>query len=257
MKKGEAARIAAAEFSDNSKSAAHRYIDLTGQKFDTWQDALEEIKSLIPAYRWPVADCFTETMIFFDPALKNLTCNAICVVSTPAMQKAEECGDTETFKELYQNQVALVEVRRERDKKSEAEAYLEHAERAYKNTSGDSKKRNSAVVRNLNLSSGTKPPTYDVNKMYRDYFELVRKKGLSRYDALEIITDNYGLLSNTATLKYLVSKMKSLKDAVNSALAERGDETIIGTEIRDNILKYLKGFILDGWTLKEIEDSYS
>ena len=83
--KYRAARIAAAEFSSDAQFTAKRYAELTEQKFDDWHNALKEIKGLLRdcPYRWPTFDSCAEIMIFFDPALKNLTCNAIGVVSSP------------------------------------------------------------------------------------------------------------------------------------------------------------------------------
>ena len=254
MTKYKAARIAAAEFSDNAELAAGRYADQTEQEFDDWHDALDELKKKIPAYRWPTFDSMAEIIIFFNPGCDGMTADIIAVNSTPAMQKAEQRGDDETYNELYQSQIEIIKTRSEAYKGAEAEAYLEHAERTYKNTDGESGKRNSAVARSLNLSTGKKPGTIDKKQMYKDYFDLVRKEGLCRYDALEIVKGKYNMPTTMATQQHLSLKMKSIRLAAKKQITMNDAGEIVSTLVRDTILNYLKGFILDGWALGKIED---
>ena len=252
--KYKAARIAAAKFSSDAQSAAGLYAELTEQKFDDWHNSLEELKREIPAYRWPTFDSIAEIMIFFNPSCDGMTADIIGVNSTPAMQKAAQRGDDETYSELYQSQIEIIKTRREAAKGAEAEAHLEHGKRTFENTGGDSKKRNSALARSLGLSTGKKPKEINELQIYKDYFDLVRKEGLCRYDALEIIMEKYNLPTTTATQQHLSLKMKSIRLAAKKQVTKNDAGETVSTFARDTILNYLKGFILDGWALEKIED---
>lgn len=255
MTKYKAARIAAAEFSGDAQSAANRYANLTGQEFNNWKDALEEIKDILRdcPYRWPTFDSIGEIMIFFNPAGK-FTADITIINETPSMQNAKERKDSETYSELGQGQLSIIKARREAYRRAEAEAYLKHAERAYKNTGGDSKKRNSAVSRSLGLSTGKRPKDIDTSQMYKDYFQLVRKDGLCRFDALEIIAGKYNLPSTTAAQQHLSIKLSAIRKAAESTVKKNDAGETTNSFARDVILAYLKGFVLDGWKLEKILD---
>ncbi|MEA1923913.1 MAG: hypothetical protein U9N63_14830 [Pseudomonadota bacterium] len=239
------ARCAAAEFSADFEKAAKLYAEQTGQAFKNWRDALEEIKDLLPAYRWPVPDCFAEHMIFFDPLGKGLKLEAIAVSDTLAMIKARKNGDTDTLNELMADKVALVKARNESYKLLEAEAYLEHGKRTYKNTKG--KERNSALARSLGLSTGVRQGEIKARQMYKDYVELVRKKGCSRQDALEAVTSKYHLSSEDAALQHLTLELRAIRKAAKNIVKTREDGSSSGECIRDIILKHLKGLLPAKW----------
>ncbi|MCD6353506.1 MAG: hypothetical protein J7M06_04765 [Proteobacteria bacterium] len=232
----KAARIAAAEFSADHEKAAKFYAKSTKQSFSHWRDALEEMKSLLHAYRWPVSDIFAEECIFFNPFLlgggierdKELQCKASATVDTRLMVTIKKLMDTpdgekvrddleaiyEAFLSAQNLQLELNKVKGERNM---LEVVLGNAKEIFEseeyNTPDKNRnmaqKRNRAIVESLNLSN--KRTMRSV--LYREYINFVRHDNLDRKQAITHLVEGYNLGSEAGCAKQLSRAVKDVRDS--------------------------------------------
>ncbi len=181
------------------------YVDTLHSKEESikmFNDAQEELFSLLPAYRWPVADIFAEALIFFNqsPAcsatgysLPNYYEELRKLDSVPENILADVRADIE---KLAMTKVELQETKRQRD---ELLSECKKAEKEYLPQSDNERisKREHRVIVALGLTKGKRQKTYDEDQMFRRYIWLVRHKGLYQDIAILKLQENYDLSEQT------------------------------------------------------------
>lgn len=243
VEKKKAARRAASIYSTDIVHATLEYMKITNQieqstfSVEKINKCQEEMLSLLPLYRHPSSCADQEKGRFFG----NLSCNL----------KLNAWSEPEFLNRLRQAKVdegiiAQIEkyVRDSEKRRYEfAECICERnslgkifneTESLYKNNIGiRASERNKLVVQSLGLSSGNRESKIDKKKLYADYLYYVRKKGLSRRKATEIVRRKHNIQSLDATLKHLFSYRKEILDNFD------GDDTV-----KEFFSKYTKGLIL-------------
>jgi len=242
--KYELARSAAAEFSADHEKAAKLYANLLGQSYDNWRDALEEIKELLPAYRWPVGDIFAEECIFFNPFLfgggverdKEIQCQASMtnetrlmltlkkLMDTPAGRK--ERNDLEAIYEVLKNVESIqLELNKIKGEKNTLEIILGSAKEIFESEEYNvpdkhrnmSQKRNRAIVESLKLTD--QRPLKSI--LYREYVNMVRHDNLGRKQAVTDLVEGYDLVSESACAKQLSRAVKDVRDSWDNVFFAR------------------------------------
>lgn len=233
--KYKAARMAAAEFSSDAQSAAKLYAKLTEQRFNNWQDALEDLKMQIPAYRWPTFDSMAEEYIFFNPVLggdgvepdKWIQCDASMKCETRLMLTLKKLMDTpdgkkerddlEAVYKVLENIESLhLELNKVKGERNMLEAVLGNAKDIFESEeyNGHDKNRNMAQKRNraivASLKLNDKRPLRSI--LYREYINMIRHDNLDRKHAITQLVEGYNLVSEAGCAKQLSRELKNIRD---------------------------------------------
>jgi hypothetical protein len=201
MTKEEAARKAAAMYSTNLIAAVIEYAKLTGQvdQLSDFNKIQKQFLGAIPIYRHPANGRVAEYMIFIDPDCLELDGSILEMPEFLSDVAREGVSDQLLAKikgyvlDAERERLSLVQAR---SKQSEAQDAVESAQQVYHdNLEKRSSTRNSAVVRELGLSSGTTPLRLDKKAIYNDYVFFVRRKALPRREAMEETRRKYGVNS--------------------------------------------------------------
>jgi len=218
--KKNAARKAAAKHSTNPVLAAFEYAKLTGRlDLVTTQSGREKLQdemlSIVPPYRHPANNELAEYMIFFDPDC--IMVSGMMIYKQPgfieALDKKGVTDDILTAIKEYvrESELHIIELAKCKDELGELSAIFSEAQLVYDvHRDERSDKRNALVVQAIGLSTGFAPKRVDEKKIYFDYVKLVRKKGLSRDEAVEAIRRTYDLASGNAAIKFLTAYRKSI-----------------------------------------------
>jgi len=226
----------AAKFSDNPLVAVTRYKKLTGQEFDSFDDAITKLRSLLPVYRWPVGN---EAELFFNPFEsgggiekdKNAQLTIVGTSDTPAMTLIKNMmpdADEDMKAKLENAYQALYDVPRlehnlelvtvERDAlqmKIDAAQDIYHSDSF--TGSNKNKARDASIVRSLKLHE--KKTSRD--KLYKEYIHLVRREGMEIKEAIAILTNKYDLPSKAACAQRIRRALDAIHDDWNNALRNK------------------------------------
>lgn len=240
--KKQAARIAATMYSTESVRAVMEYMKLTNQlnqfAMEKWDSIQEEMLSLLPLYRHPSYSMDQERARFmcdFSVKLQFVGWSEPGFLTRLKNENIDKeiIGEIEKYvrdSEVRRNQLATCEYERNALRK-----IIQAAEVIYRENIGiRSSERNKLVVQALGLSSGKREENIDKEKVYKDYLDLVRKKGMSRREATETVQQMHEIQSFDATLKVLFSYRKELLDKLEA------DSPLVKPEVQ----KYTEGLIL-------------
>lgn len=220
IEKKVAARKGAAKYSTNLVSATIEYAKLKGQSLeatsaiDEYSKIKDEMLSLLPLYRHPTNDEFTENMIYFDPDFMSI--NGSAYKQPDFITKLEEAGiDSDTLTAIREyvrdSELRIIELAQCKDELNELKTMFPDAKKIYEeNRHERSDKRNALVVQAIGLSTGHPTERINKRKAYFDYVTLVRKEGMSRNEAVKAIQKKYDFSSYDATLKLLYEYRTSL-----------------------------------------------
>jgi hypothetical protein len=206
----------AAKYSTDPNSATVEYAKLSGQPFLSNTDYTglrDEMLSMLPPYRHPVNGELVEYMIFFDPDCVSITgLGYEQPAFVEALEKEGVADDVLTAVKMYicDSERCMIEHAQCRNDFGELKSIMSEAQRVYdENRDKRPERRNALVVQVLGLSTGFSPKRIDKKKTYVDYVKLIRKDGLSRKEAVEVIRKKHGLNSNDSTKKALFQYLKS------------------------------------------------
>ena len=198
---------AAAAYSIDCISAVIEYCRLIGIEYShELHDELQtKMLALLPPYRHPTADEFSEYMIFIDPDCFGGSLTGYQVPSfLKELQKVvgEKLFNeiAEYTKEAESNKITTAKYKSEAQ---EVAARLESAKRGYCDNNDRADARNCQVAQTLGFSTGVPSKRIDYKLAYKSYVYLVRKSGKSREDAIVQIKKEYGFNSRDATIKAL------------------------------------------------------
>jgi len=220
--KEKAARIAAAKHSVQPVSAVLHYISLTEQTElintdkKVFKKMQAEMYSMLKPYRHPANDKLAESMIFFGP--DSIQLNMTGCQDPPfikALEKEKIPNDLlANIKEYVQeSELRIIALGKCENKLHLLEEKISTAQQIYdKLKSSRPDHRNSQVVKAMGLSTGYRPKRLKKKTVYVDYVNLVRKKGMSREDAVEIVKEKYVINSEDSTLRHLHDHRKTVID---------------------------------------------
>lgn len=244
----KAAREAAATHSNDMGQAVEEYQRLMKRPGETVADNLEDAKAeflqTLPVYRHPL-DSLSETIIFFGYRLYSDPENFV-TAGGPEFDALNKITDPNKIVFVRQALMDGIKYKGEADKhkkrSEEYKAFIDSAFKAYQvaKAAGQSQERaKTAAVQALGITKGRREQNFkEFLNIYRDYAYLVRKKGLSRKNALELVHHEYSREATqlSATRNRLLEVVALIKEDQPSA---RKKTPIIGP----NPENYLAGLI--------------
>lgn len=212
LNKKTAAIKAAAKYSTDSMKAVLEYMRQSGQT-DTPIDLdklHKEMLDLLPKYRHPYSP-ESEYMIFYDP--EHLSIGGTLFQEPSFLKDLIEVGVPDNLLDIIKNHVhesekCKAELLTCKNELNEYKALFANAEKVYNENHGNrsdlrSDTRNALVVQALGLSTGKRVKDDRKRQAYFDYVTLIRKKGMSREDAVEELLKKYKSGSHESIIKGL------------------------------------------------------
>lgn len=240
----QAARKAAAMYSTDGAQAVFKYMELTSQfdpstfSTDEWDRLQKEMLSLLPFYLHPSSGLDQERIRFMGDLSINLKFVGWSEPEFLTHLKKENVSDEiieEIQKYVRESEVQRGQLSAYKSQRNALEKITQDAERIYReNLDKRSSERNKKVVQYLGLSSGKREEHINKEKVYVDYLDLVRKKGMSLQEATETVQEMHNILSVDATLKILFAYRKERLDYLE----------VNNPVIKPFFEKYTKGLIM-------------
>ena len=205
---------------NNLFSATIEYATLSGQLpeatslMDDYPKLKDEMLSLLRPYRHPTNDVYTEYMIYFDPEFMSSSGSAYQIPNFIKMLEEEGIDNdilTAIKEYVRESELRIIELAQCKDELNELKTKISYAQQIYEENHHErSDKRNALVVQAIGLSTGRRPERINKKSAYQDYVILIRKEGMSRNEAAEVIQEKYDFNSYDATLKLLHECRSSL-----------------------------------------------
>lgn len=229
----------ATEHSSNSTAALIKFVSMihaeTGQ-FNNGTWAGEMMKQILPPYRLPASDEFSEHYCFYG--CFELDMHATAYQDPPFLNVLNKLKVPEDVCQQIKDYVADAEHKKNRlneciQEKKLLEEKINAAAKAW-SQDGTTNKRKTLVVQVMGLSNGKVEARIDHRRAFTDYVDLVRKKGEEPIDAEKIVALKHGFNSHMAARKSLQKTHGEILKKAREFSKEHGA----------SIAKHIKGLVI-------------